>query len=164
MFKWKHDATVVGALELQSDLGWRPHAALKPLEIPNTRQTFEECLTIWKEEKLGKSLAEALKNIPPETKCCGLITDPEDTIRSVVPLLNQGWVKKVNEWSVPMKMNGYSIDAFVWSWSQVAGSAETVKLLIRFHAPRIDDKSTAKRQDSNGSALISDTTGNEPAI
>lgn len=133
MYKWKHDPTVIGALELNMELGWQPDARLTPMEIPTTEQQFQECLQIWKQQKLRKTLMEALSQIPPVRKCCGLIPDPEQTIRAVVPLLNHGWAKKLNN-SDFLVEKGYSIDAFVWSWSHVSGAAETVRLMIRFHS------------------------------
>lgn len=133
MFKWNADTTVVGALELDSQLGWQPDAHLEPLEIPTTKQQFQECMHIWKHQKLHATLIEALRSIPPTTNCCGLIIHPENTIRNVAPLLNQGWAKRLNDKDF-LTERGYSVDAFVWSWSHVTGVAETVRLLIRFHS------------------------------
>jgi len=135
MFKWKHDITVVGALEMDMHFGWEPDAPLIPLKVPSTtKDEFDDCFRIWKEQKLEVTLREALKSIPPETNCCGFITDPEETIRGVVPLLNHGWAKRLNSQQDSIfRQKGYSVDAYVWSWSHLSGTAETVRLLIRFH-------------------------------
>lgn len=130
-FKWKADPTVVGALEVISIPALNPRAHLKEHVVPTVQTQYQECLEVFHHHKLHKSLVEALESIPPETKCCGMITDDHATIRNVVPLLNDGWAKTVTEKYFESK--GYRISCFVWTWSNVTGAAENVVLLIRFH-------------------------------
>lgn len=130
-FKWKVDKSVVGAFEVESSLGLDPKAKLTEHTISTVLENFEECKKIWKAEKLHKSFVEAVNGIPPETGCCGLIKNDEQTIRKMVPLLNEGWATKVTNEHFASK--GYKVTCFVWSWSNVTGAANNVKLLIRFH-------------------------------
>lgn len=130
-FKWKSDKSVIGALEVQSTTSLDLRAKLIEHTIITVVEEFEECFCIWKNNKLHKSFVEAVNNIPPETQCCGLINDQGDTIRKLVPLLNQGWAKKVSDDYFIVK--GYRITCFAWAWSNVSGATENVRLLIRFH-------------------------------
>ena len=79
--------------------------------IPTVVEDFDACLQIWKEhKKLRHSFAEAVEAIPPVYKCCGMISDPEESIIAMVPLLNQGWAKKISE--EYYKPKGYRVSCF----------------------------------------------------
>jgi hypothetical protein len=130
-FKWKKDKTVVGALEVRCEPVLDFRAKLKEKKVLRMDDAFRECLKLWKEFDLNKSFVEACESIPPTTTCCGLTTSQEDTIKKLVPLLNKGWAKSVNE---KIQDKGYKINCFVWSWTHPLGKAETVILLVRFHS------------------------------
>ena len=129
-FKWKHDKSVVGSLEVKSQPLMDLRAPFKEKFVSHAEQHFGVCLRLWKELGLKKSFVEACESIAPEIKCCGLATDQEATIRNMVPILNKGWAKSVNE---KIQEKGYKIDCYAWSWSNATGSSETVVLLVRFH-------------------------------
>lgn len=111
-FKWKHDKTVVGSLEMASSISLSidPRAKMEEHRIPTVVEDFDACLTIWKEHKLQKSFAEAVEGVPPVMKCCGMISDPEETILSLAPELNKGWAKKVSE--DYFRSKGYRVSCF----------------------------------------------------
>lgn len=118
-FKWKEDKSVVGALEMESELSVDPRAKMEEHSIPTVLEDFDACLKIWKEHKLHKSFAEAVAGIPPEMRCCGMINDPEESIIKLVPQLNKGWAKKVSE--EYFKGQGYRVSCFgMYSTSQPA--------------------------------------------
>jgi hypothetical protein len=132
-FKWKHDKSVVGGLEVKSVPLLDLHAKLEEKKVLLLEDEFGECLKFWKELKLRKSFIEACESMPPATHCCGLVNDQDGTIKNWVTLLNAGWCKKVNE-----QINDlgylYKVSCFVWSWSNASGKAETVVMMIRFHS------------------------------
>ena len=130
-FKWKEEKTVVGALEVKSEQVLDFTAKLEEKKVLALEAEFEECLRIWKEQKLRKSFIEACEGIPPATLCCGLLNDQDATIRNMVPMLNKGWANSVNE---KIADQGYKISCFVWSWNNPSGKAQTVVLLVRFHS------------------------------
>lgn len=130
-FKWKADKSVVGGLEVVSAPMLDPKAHLKEHVIPTVEQEFTECLEIWKSHKLHKSLVEAIAGIPPQTKCCGWITDTDQTIRNIVPLLNKGWAESISQDFFFSK--GYRVSCFVWTWSNITGASENCVLIVRFH-------------------------------
>jgi hypothetical protein len=131
-FKWKHDPTVIGGLEVCSEPFLDIHAPMKKHEVLSCEDDFQACLKIWNETKVRESFIRAFESIAPATKCCGLITDYDSTVKQNVPVMNKKWSKAVSdkpEW----KDKNYSIDLFVWRWSNPTGKAETVILMIRFH-------------------------------
>jgi hypothetical protein len=91
-------------------LSLEPRAKMEEHQIPTVLEELEECQKIWKEHKLHKSFAEAVEGIPPEMKCCGMISDPEGSIMKLVPLLNIGWAKKVSD--DYFKEKGYRVSCF----------------------------------------------------
>jgi hypothetical protein len=121
-FKWKEDKKVVGALEMVSFAAvlLDPRAKMEEHRIPTVADEFDECLKIWQDHKLQKSFAEAVEGIPPEMKCCGLISDPDGSIFKLAPLLNKGWAKKVSEEYFNAK--GYRVSCF--------GTKESQHLLV----------------------------------
>lgn len=130
-FKWKLDKSVVGALEVKSQPRFDPTARMVEQDVIGMETEFGECAKFWKELGLRKSFVEAVGLIPPESTCCGLIRKDDATVRKLVPLLNEGWVKGVNE---KIKDRGYRISCFVWSWTNATGKTNTVVLMIRFHS------------------------------
>lgn len=130
-FKWQLDKSVVGALEVKSQPCFDPRAKMKEFDIIGMEAEFKECARIWKEFGMRKSFIEAVNSIPPETTCCGLIKNDGATVKKLVPLLNGGWVRGMNE---KIKDRGYKISCFVWSWSNITGKTDSVVLLIRFHS------------------------------
>jgi hypothetical protein len=130
-FKWKVDRSVVGALEVLTDPNLDLRAEMIEHNIIGYDDQFQECLKVWKDLKLKKEFIAAFESIPPTTSCCGLIMMQDQTIKHIVPLLNKGWVKSVNE---TVHDSGFKISIFVWKWSNISGKAETVIALIRFHS------------------------------
>jgi hypothetical protein len=135
-FKWKHDKTVVGALEIPAEPVLKLHAAeYKRHSIVGYEDELEHCLKLWKEWKLQKEFIQAFEALPVQSKCCGLIEDMDGTIQHHVPLLNHGWVKQVND--EKFSKEGYRMSMFVWSWSNPTGKSQTVIPMIRFHSLHI---------------------------
>ena len=130
-FKWKVDRSVVGALEVFTDPNLDLRAHMIEHNILGYEDQFQEYLTVWKDLKLKKEFITAFESIPPTTSCCGSITMQDQTIKHIVPLLNKGWVKSVNE---RVHDSGFKLSIFVWKWSNISGKAETVIPLIRFHS------------------------------
>eukprot|EP00526_Cylindrotheca_closterium_P020133 CAMPEP_0113631600 /NCGR_PEP_ID=MMETSP0017_2-20120614/16421_1 /TAXON_ID=2856 /ORGANISM="Cylindrotheca closterium" /LENGTH=138 /DNA_ID=CAMNT_0000542115 /DNA_START=149 /DNA_END=562 /DNA_ORIENTATION=+ /assembly_acc=CAM_ASM_000147 len=110
-FKWKLDKSVVGALEVKSHPHFDPTAKMAEEDVVGMETELAECIKFWKELGLRKSFIEAVEMIPPETACCGLIRRNDATVKKLVPLLNEGWVKGINE---KIKDRGYKISCFVW--------------------------------------------------
>lgn len=131
-FKWKQDKSVVGCLEVKSFPQLDPKVKLQEHSIFAVEEEFGACVDLWKKKKLQRTMIEAIEGIPPASNCCGLVPDVEGTIRKLVPLLNEGWAKKIN--AEYYKPKGYKLSAFVWTWSNVSGTADSVVLLIRFHS------------------------------
>jgi hypothetical protein len=131
-YKWKHDKTVVGALEVRSEPLLDLHAKMKEHIVASYEDDFGNCLRIWEEHHLRKALIHAFEEITPRTRCCGMVTDYDATVKHNVSKLNKVWAKSVSDkYFVEM---GYKMDLFVWSWSNPTGKAETVVLMVRFHA------------------------------
>jgi hypothetical protein len=131
-FKWKHDKTVIGALEIRSDPILDLRAKMVEHDIKSYEDEFKQCLELWEKYKLRNQFIEAWENLPPQTRCCGYVNDYDNTIKKNVPTLNNTWVKKVND--EKFAKEGFRISLFVWSWSNVTGKAETVIPMIRFHS------------------------------
>jgi len=130
-FKWMLDKSVVGGFEVKSDPFFDPRAKITQQDVVSMEDEFADCIKLWKELGLRKSFIEAVEMIPPETTFCGLIRRHDATVRKVVPQLNDGWVNGINK---KIKDRGYKISCFVWSWNNLAGKANTVVMMIRFHS------------------------------
>jgi hypothetical protein len=129
-YKWqaKH---VVGALEVPSepDLNIRLEYERRPVMGKDDR--FQKFMKDWVELKLNREFVKACEMIPPDTCCCGMLTDTDRTIKSLARLLNEGWMTKTNE-RLLTEGKEFQMDAFVWCWNNATGKAETNILLIRF--------------------------------
>ncbi|KAG7357807.1 hypothetical protein IV203_014394 [Nitzschia inconspicua] len=134
-FKWKHDKTVIGALEVPSEPVLHLTGHYKEHSVMGYEEDWQKCLQLWKDFNLKESFVKAFEGLSVETKCCGLITDMDSTIKHHVPILNHGWAKQVND--ELLSKEGYRISLFVWSWSNPTGKAETVIPMIRFHSLHI---------------------------
>lgn len=126
--KWKAKH-VVGALEVPSEPDL--HLRLPYTEHAVDADKFREFMRIWDHYKLRVSFIQACENLPKETCCCGLMTDNDETIKSMVPALNEGFFKRTNE-KLARKGKHIRLDAFLWKWHNATGKAETNILLIRF--------------------------------
>ena len=78
------------------------------------------------------SFMKACADAPKVTCCCGYLLRDDDTIKEMVPALNEGWVRSINQRLLRENM-GFKIDCYVWNWHNATGKAETNILLIRFH-------------------------------
>jgi hypothetical protein len=134
-FKWKHDKTVIGALEVVSDPVLNLRAKMMEHDIKSYEEEFQKCLQLWGQWNLGKEFIDAWENLAPQTRCCGYVTDYDNTVKKNVPTLNNTWVRKINE--EKFAKEGYRISLFVWRWSNATGKAETVIPMIRFHSLKI---------------------------
>ena len=131
-WKWKHDETVIGALEVTNDPVFDLHAPMKKRPVARCVDDFNACVKIWDETNVRESFIKAFESIAPATKCCGLIRDDDTTIKHNIPIMNKKWTKAINdkpEW----KNTDYYISLFVWKWSNPTGKAETVIPMVRFH-------------------------------
>jgi len=132
-FKWKHDRTVVGALEVALDPNIDLRADMVLHNIEGYDDEFGKFLKVWECLQLKKEFITAFESIPPMTTCCGMVTMQDQTIKHNVNILNKGWVKSVNE-RVNDNGNGFKISIYVWRWSNISGKAETVIPMVRFHS------------------------------
>jgi hypothetical protein len=103
---------------------------MKEQKVLTMEDEFEECKQIWKELELRKSFIQAVESIPPETSCFCIPND-DGTMQKLVPTLNKGWVKGINE---KIKYRGYKISCFLWSWTNPMGKAQTFVMMVRFHS------------------------------
>jgi hypothetical protein len=129
-FKWKQDKSVVGGFEVKSSPSFDPRGKMKEQKVLTMEDEFEECKQIWKELELRKSFIQAVESIPPETSCFCIPND-DGTMQKLVPTLNKGWVKGINE---KIKYRGYKISCFLWSWTNPMGKAQTFVMMVRFHS------------------------------
>jgi hypothetical protein len=128
--KWQTDSSVIGALQVPSDLDFEYRGKYSERHIRNKEDEFGECSRFWNERKLKRSFIEACDSIPPSTQCCGLMNDSKKTIQEAASLLNSGWVKAMNK---NIRSDGFKISCYAWTWHNATGKAETTVLLIRFH-------------------------------
>ena len=131
-YKWQTPG-VIGAYEVQTEPALDVHASLHALDTNNDSHEarWKEAQQLWKELELRRSFVSAADSIPVETCCCGLCTDDVETLNSLIPQLNDGWCKHVNE--KLLKDKHFTVDCFLWHWSNISGSSEQRVLLIRFH-------------------------------
>lgn len=131
-FKWRHEETVVGALEVRGSPRLDIHAPMKKHHVSTGVDDFHACMKIFDETNVRASFIKAFESIPPATKCCGLIPDDDTTVKNVIPIMNKKWTKAIND-KTEWKDTDYYIDLFIWKWSNPTGKAETVIPMIRFH-------------------------------
>lgn len=146
-FKWKHDPSVVGALEILIDPYLDLNAKMILHEVLGYERELEKYCKIWKKFKLRDEFVKAFESIPPETTCCGLCTEQDKTIKQNAILLKKGWVKSTNE--NILKKEGFRISFFVWCWTNISGKSETVIPMIRFHRLSENDKNRYSPKSEN---------------
>mmetsp|Transcript_16469 Transcript_16469/g.33849 ORF Transcript_16469/g.33849 Transcript_16469/m.33849 type:complete len:169 (-) Transcript_16469:2585-3091(-) len=129
-FKWKTDRSVVGALEVVADPSLDLRAPMELREIFGYEAELESYYKTWRRMRLTEEFIKAFEDIPPQTTCCGVMTEQDKTVKQNVALLNKGWVKATNE---RLERHDFKISLFVWSWTNVLGKSETVIPMIRFH-------------------------------
>lgn len=134
-YKWKHDPTVVGGLEVRSEPTLDLRAPFKRHDIVSCEDDFEACLKIWNDAKVRDSFVKAFESMAPQMRCCGLVQDYDLTVKHNVPVMNKKWATAISE-KPEWKEKSYWIDLFVWHWSNPTGKAETVILMIRFHSKK----------------------------
>lgn len=142
-FKWKHEKSVVGALEVETNPELDLRAEMIRHCVPGYGPQFNAYYEVFKELKLRDEFIKAFESIPPVTTCCGKVTCQDETIKNNAKLLNKGWVKATNK---KVFKHGFRLSIFVWRWSNVAGKAETVIPMIRFHT--LSEQSDSKRRRS----------------
>ena len=130
-FKWKFDRTVIGAFEIKTAPDLDLKAPMELHKIDGCKHELQKCLEVWDKNKMRPEFIKAFESLAPETGCCGLFVQQDETIKKNVPLMNEGWVKKTNE-SIFIP-EGYRISMYVWQWQNIAGKTETVIPMIRFH-------------------------------
>eukprot|EP00539_Tryblionella_compressa_P017869 CAMPEP_0178840394 /NCGR_PEP_ID=MMETSP0746-20121128/14388_1 /TAXON_ID=913974 /ORGANISM="Nitzschia punctata, Strain CCMP561" /LENGTH=141 /DNA_ID=CAMNT_0020503535 /DNA_START=11 /DNA_END=433 /DNA_ORIENTATION=- len=111
-FKWKHDKSVVGALEVKAEPVLDLRAEMVKHDIYSCEEEFKTCLRLWEDQKLRPQFIEAWENMGTLTGCCGLINNYDATIKHNCPALNDTWAKSVNE--KYFEKEGYKISLFVW--------------------------------------------------
>lgn len=127
-YKWLN-GNVIGALEVASepDLDYTeelvPHSGNS-----NDLEAWKRAQEAWTTLKLNASFVSACNAIPPETCLCGMISDDEETKKTLVKELNKSWVKEANE-----KLASFKVDVFLWHWTNLSGKSESRVILIRFH-------------------------------
>jgi len=154
-YKWRQDFPdqIFGALEIPSDpvLNVKsPDYTSRP--VRGKEDLLDEALELWDEWKLRDEFVKAVDGVPVETCCCGLITDSDATVKSLVPALNRGWVHDVNR-RLRNDRAGFKLDAYLWHWTNAMGKAETNILLIRFLEEPVADGDS---EDDASSSLHTD--------
>lgn len=129
-YKWQTHNTV-GALEVPSEPTLDVHLEYAKRIVPEKEEKFNEYLKQWDKLHLQSQFIRACNARPVETCCCGMVTNNDETIKTLVPALNKGWVKTVNERLIQANKK-FQIDVFLWSWHNATGKAESNILLIRF--------------------------------
>jgi hypothetical protein len=129
-YKWKSTG-VIGAFEVFSQPELNLSEPLKPmLSKMQYTEKWEEAQQLWESLNLRKSFVQAAEDIPVETCCCGMITDQNETLKSMIPQLNETWVKSVNK---RLEKKEFYADVYLWSWNNISGQGTTNILLIRIH-------------------------------
>jgi hypothetical protein len=142
---------VIGAYEVPTEPALDLHAPLQALSVEGKpedsarEERWKEAQELWHDLKLRQSFVEAADGVPVETCCCGLCTDDTETLKKLIPHLNDTWCKHVNE--KLLKQHNLRVDCFLWHWTNISGSTETRVLLIRFHDEGASGKMTATRED-----------------
>lgn len=129
-FKWKVDRTVVGAFEIVTEPDLDLRAPMTLHKIEGCRNELQRCLEIWDKLELRKEFIKAFESIPPESTCCGMCVEQDETILKIIPLLNKGWANATNE---NLLKENFRISLFVWKWQNISGKSKTVIPMIRFH-------------------------------
>ena len=153
-YKWQQDGgvqhTILGALEVHSEPDLQVHEPLSQRFVAGDgedsprRQDFEAACRVWDDWNLREEFVKACDNVPPETCCCGLLPDSDNTIKVIVKSLNKGWVRKTNQ-RLQDENKGFKLHLYLWTWHNVSGKAETNVLLVRFISTKKSSKS--KQQD-----------------
>jgi hypothetical protein len=130
-YKWQDSPHVIGALEVDSEMGFQPGNPLKSRSVLSREEDFDKTQEVWDEMKLRDEFIKACEGGPKSTCCCGLIPDDDSTIKDLGPVLTRGWIKSVNK-RLAKREEKFKIDVFVWNWHNPTGKAETNILLIRF--------------------------------
>lgn len=137
-YKW-HAKHVVGALEVPSEPTLDVNLEYTKRAISGKEEIFNAYLKHWDKLHLRAQFIQACNQKPVETLCCGMVTNKDKTMKELVPVLNDGWVKTLNEKLIQANRN-FQVDTFLWNWSNATGKAETNILLIRFFELNKDTK------------------------
>jgi hypothetical protein len=149
-YRWQDSPQVIGALEVQSEPDFEPKEDLKSRCVPERENDFDGIQAVWIAMKLQDEFVQACEGIPMVTYCCGLIPDPDGSIKEFARVLERGWIKSVNR-RLAKREEKFKIDAFVWNWVNATGKAETNILLIRF----LEKSETKKTKSSLRSRSLS---------
>ena len=137
-YKWQEHG-VVGALEIPSEPMLDLQAPYRPINSKAAREeAFEEALQLWEEKEFRTSFLEGAATVPVEMACCGLLTDNAKTMEAIALQMNRTWVREANR---QLKHNGFRVDCFIFSWSNLSGGSNTNILLIRFHQVKPNNSS-----------------------
>ena len=139
-YKW-HAKQVVGALEVPSEPDLQLRLAYTQRTVDGKEELFQSYVKTWDRWGLREEFIQACENLPPETCCCGFVTDNDETIKRIAGSLNQGWIKSTNE-SLAKRGKKFRLDTFLWTWHNAVGKAETNILLIRFFENSIDESTS----------------------
>ena len=141
-YKWKQDGgvqdSIIGALEVHSEPQLNYRADLGKKYVGDRTEEFEEALKVWDEWKLRDEFIEACSNVPPETCCCGIIPQDDESMKAIQKSLKKGWIHSTNQ-RLHNEHKHFKLDAYIWMWHNVSGKSETNILLLRF----LSTKSTA---------------------
>jgi len=142
-YKWQDDPNVIGALEIPSEPVLNVRAAqYTSRPVAGKEELLDEALELWGEWKLKDEFVAAALAIPEEYCCCGLLMDPDETIRQIVPQLNKGWIHNVNE-RLKGDRAGFHLDAYLWTWHNATGKSETTILLLRFIEETVSERGSS---------------------
>lgn len=137
-YKWRTSSNVIGCLEIPSEPDLLLAAEYRPRPVKDHRDSFDKAMQVWLEWNLQDEFMEACEGLPKIMRCCGLLPNDDETIKSLVPDLNRGWIRVTNQ-RLQRETKGFRLDCFIWNWQNALGKAETNILLIRFisssHSP-----------------------------
>jgi hypothetical protein len=132
-YKWKQDVqdSILGALEVHSEPQLNFRADLGKKYVADRAEEFEAALKVWDEWKLRDEFMEACSSVPPETCCCGIIPQDDETMRAIQKSLKKGWIHSTNQ-RLHHENKHFKLDPYIWMWHNVSGKFETNVLLLRF--------------------------------
>jgi hypothetical protein len=145
-YKWQNERGIIGALEVPSQPGLNLQEEYIQRTIEGKKEAFAAALRVWEDWKLRDEFIRACENVPKETCCCGLVPDDDSTMKSMIPALNKGWMKAVNE-RLSKDGKDFHLDSFVWNWHNAVGKSETNVLMIRFYEGNVEPSSWGLNHD-----------------
>lgn len=159
-YKWQQGhPEIFGCLEVPSDPSLDVRGEYSSRPVKGKEDLLAEALRTWDEWKLKSELVKACNSIPPEYCCCGIMPDPDETLKkAIIPQLNKGWIRDVNT-RLRDDRAGFKLNAYLWQWHNASGKSETNILLIRFFEEAVSDSDSDSDDGGKAEAAVPNTAG-----